>query len=339
MGQDETKPEERQRAPISGGATLPELPGLAARGLCMGTADVVPGVSGGTMALILGIYSRLILAIKSIDKTAATHLLSGRIPELLDHVHWKFLAAVVCGQAAGIAFFTTVVPLPTLIQSHPELVYGLFFGLIVGSIGILGRSVVNAGLNGARIAAGVAGLLFGLGVVNLIRTETPEAPWFVFLAGCVSICAMILPGISGSFVLLILRKYAYVLGALGQVIHPGEAGRVEPFLTVVLPFACGCLLGLLSFARLLSALLTRAEHATFAFMTGLMGGSLWVVWPFQDRVFELIRKKQRLVSSTPMLPESADAVTLGAFALMGVGIVAVLGMEAYAGRAKPSSIQ
>ncbi len=297
---------------LPGGATWAEVPGLAARGLCMGTADVVPGVSGGTMALILGIYSRLILAIKSIDKTAATHLFKGRFAEARAHVSWRFLLAVVAGQALGIAFFTTVVPLPKLIHTHPELVYGLFFGLIVGSIGILGRRVVQAGLNLKRVAAGVAGLIVGLVVVNLVRTETPEAPWFVFLSGCVAICAMILPGISGSFVLLILRKYAYVLGALGQVIHPGEGGRVEPLLTVVIPFACGCLLGLLAFARLLSALLIRAEHATFAFMTGLMAGSLWVVWPFQERIYELIRKKERLVSSTPVFPDGADAVVIGA---------------------------
>jgi putative membrane protein len=332
-------PDETETDRVPGGATWAEVPGLAARGLCMGTADVVPGVSGGTMALILGIYSRLILGIKSIDRQAASHVFAGRFAEARDHVSWRFLGSVACGQALGIAFFTTIVPLPTLIRSHPELIYGLFFGLIVGSIAVLGRRVVNAGLNAKRIAAAVCGLAVGLLVVNLVRTETPNAPWFVFLSGCVSICAMILPGISGSFVLLILRKYAFVLGALGQVIHPGEGGRLEPLLSVVVPFALGCLVGLLAFARLLSAVLTRAEHATFAFMTGLMAGSLWAVWPFQDRIYELIRKKERLIASTPVLPDAADGVTLGALLLAAVGVGAVIGMEAYASRTKPSRMQ
>jgi putative membrane protein len=181
-------------------------------------------------------------------------------------------------------------------------------------------------------------VVFGLIVVNLVRDEpTPDAPWFVFLCGCVSICAMILPGISGSFVLLILRKYAYVLGAVGEVIHPTtEAGRLEPLLTIVAPFALGCLVGILSFARLLGWLLKRAERQTLSFMTGLMAGSLWVIWPFQERVYEVVRKKQRLVESTPILPDHWGGVTAGAVVLAVVGVAAVVVLDAVARRRKPT---
>jgi putative membrane protein len=317
-----------------GGAAWSEAPGLAARGVCMGTADVVPGVSGGTMALILGIYARLIAAIKSIDVQAARLLFSGKFGEARDRVHWRFLGSVVTGQFLGVVFFTKVVPLPELIHTHPELIYGLFFGLIVASIGVLGRMVVRAGITPGRVAAAVAGLGFGLLVVTLTRTNPEPSAWVVFLCGCVSICAMILPGISGSFVLLILHKYAYVLGAVGEVIHPADGGgRLDPLLTIVGPFALGCLIGLLLFARVLSWLLKRAEHATFAFMTGLMTGSLWVIWPFQERLWEVIRSKRRLISSSPISGADVDGGTLaGALGLAVVGFALVLAMEAYASR-------
>ncbi|RMG09278.1 MAG: DUF368 domain-containing protein [Planctomycetota bacterium] len=309
------------------GAAWPEVPGLVARGLCMGSADVVPGVSGGTMALVLGIYVRLVEAIRSIDARCARLLLTGRLRALSAHLHWRFLGAVACGQALGVVLFTKVVPLPVLLRTHPEPIYGLFFGLVAGSLVVLARPLLRDGVDAGLAGAGLAGLACGLAVVHTVPHETPEAPWFVFLCGCISICAMILPGISGSFVLLLLRKYALVLGAVGEVIHPaGEGGRLAPLLTVVLPFACGCVVGLLSFARFLGWLLRRAERATLAFMTGLLAGSLWILWPFQARSYLLVRGKERLVSSSPLLP-SFDASAAAVLALALGGAVGVLVLD------------
>lgn len=311
-----------------GGATWSEFPGLVARGFCMGTADVVPCVSGGTLALILGIYARLIQAIKSIDTTAVKLLLKRDWNAAHEHLGWRFLGAVATGQVLAVVLFTRVLPLPKWVVD-PDLrqyVYAVFFGLIVGSILTLGRALLRE-LDVRRILACVAGVAAGLIVVNLARGNTPDTPLTVFLCGAIAICAMILPGISGSFVLLILGKYAYVLGNLGEFIKPtGDAGRWDPLVSVVIPFAFGCLTGLLLFSRLLAWLLKRAEQATLSFMVGLMGGSLWVIWPFQDPIYELVRGKQKLVGSTPLWP-SVDGTTVLTCVLALVGLLAVMLLE------------
>lgn len=322
-----------------GGAAWDEVPGLVARGFCMGTADVVPCVSGGTLALILGIYARLIRAIKSIDVPALRLLASRDWQGLHQHLGWRFLAAVVTGQALAVVVFTKVIPLPKWVVD-PDLrqyVYAVFFGLIVGSIVTLGRDLL-ASLNGRRIAACAAGVAAALVIVNLTRGDTPETPLVVFLCGSVAICAMILPGISGSFVLLILGKYAYVMGSLSEFIKPsGDGGRLDPLVYVVIPFALGCLTGLLLFSRLLAWVLKRAEQATLAFMVGLMAGSLWIIWPFQDPTFATVRGKQKLVGSTPLLPTSVDGAVALTVVLALVGVAAVLLLERLASRGGESA--
>jgi putative membrane protein len=330
-------------APL-GGADWSEAPRLVGSGFCMGTADVVPGVSGGTMALVLGIYARLVEAIRSIDAEAVRHLLGGRFRALLGHVAWRFLGLIVVGQAIGVVVFTKLIPLPKLIHSHPEAIYGLFFGFIVGSIWLLGRNLLDEAVSRRVLVAAGAGALAGFAVANLsaagdaTTAAWTESPWFVFLCGCISICAMILPGISGSFVLLLLRKYAYVLGHVGEVIHPSEGGsRLTSLVEVVGPFALGCLVGLLSFARLLGWLLQRFERETLGFMTGLMAGSLWLLWPFQDRITKVVRGKERLVGSSPTLPDALDGTTALAGGLLLVGIAAVVALDLLARKRPPVS--
>lgn len=312
--------------PPPGGASWREAPGLLLRGAAMGMADVIPGVSGGTVALVVGIYGRLVDAIRSFDADAGRLLLGRRFAEARDRVAWRFLLLLLTGIATGIVFCVKVVRLPQLLETHREQVYGLFFGLIAGSVVLLGRDVLRAGFTGARLLAALGGLAAGLVIVTLSPGETPETPWFVFLCGVVAICAMILPGISGSFILLILRKYAYVMNAVDQVIHPTSglmADRVAPLVQTVIPFGLGCVVGIAAFSRLLGWVLSRAEQATLAAMTGLLAGSLWVVWPFQRLTIEVVRDKPRVVSSTPRLPEALDGTALAAFGLMALGVVLV----------------
>lgn len=318
---------------IPGGAPWAEAPGLVGRGFAMGMADVVPGVSGGTMALILGIYTRLIAAIRSLDLEALKLVFTGKLGAARDRIHWRFLGSVVCGQAIGVVICTRGIKLPELIKTHPEPVFALFFGLVLGSTIWLLRD-----LRGAVAAKGesMAGLLFplaaglglGLLVVTAVPTQTPSSAWFLFLCGSVSICAMVLPGISGSFVLLLLKQYEHVLGAVGEVIHPtGEGGRLEPLIQTVLPFAAGCLVGLLTFVRLLGALLRRAEQATMAFMGGLLTGSLYALWPFAERSYETFRGKSKLVGQTPQLPDFSVGSTWLALGLIALGAVSVVALE------------
>jgi putative membrane protein len=276
----------------------------------MGAADVVPGVSGGTMAVILGIYQRLVEAIRAFDLALLKLLKGGQVRSASRHVDLGFLLPLGAGIAAALLFFTRVVPLPLLIRSHPVPVYSLFFGLIVASIIVLLMSFKDfRGGDGLALAFGC---IIGFGVVNLVPTATPETTWFVFLSGAVAICAMILPGISGSFILLILQKYAYIFDAVGRLDF-----------AVLLPFGLGAASGLLLFSRLLTWLLRSYYRLTLHTIVGLLVGSLWVIWPFQERVEVLVGGKPRPVSSAPYLPDGFDADVLWALSFATAGLVTV----------------
>lgn len=289
------------------------------KGMCMGSADIVPGVSGGTMALILGIYERLLRAIRSFDKDWLSLLFKGRFRAALSRNDLPFLAALGAGILAALLFFTHVVPLPKLIVSHPEQVYGLFFGLILASVVILMGAVERYGLG--EVAMTLLGVAAGFAIVNLVPVETPDSAWFIFLCGFVAISAMLLPGISGSFILLILGKYAYIIDALGHF-----------DLAVIAVFAAGMASGLVVFSRVIVWLLSRYHQATLLVIKGILIGSLWIIWPFQQRVFETVRGKDRLVGSSPVLPDAVDGTVLAAFAWMALGIGVVLLLNRLAGR-------
>jgi putative membrane protein len=279
----------------------------------MGAADVVPGVSGGTMALILGIYQRLLEAIRAFDTTLLRLLAARRFGDAATHADIAFLIALGAGILAAILFFTRIVSLPQLIREHPEQIYALFFGLIVGSIVVLLR--VLGRMRWRDLAFLVAGTLLGLAVVNVIPFETPVDAWFVFLSGALAICAMILPGISGSFILLLLRKYEHVLDAIGHFDF-----------TVILPFALGAISGLMLFSRLLVWLLRHHYRITLTSIIGMLVGSLWLLWPFQARSYELLRGKQHLTFSTPIWPAdfgSGEALS-GVMCIAGIAAVLVI---------------
>ncbi len=277
----------------------------------MGTADVIPGVSGGTMAFILGIYRELIAAIRSFDKDWFIALLRFNIKEIMARPHFGFLVPLGIGMFAALMFFTRVIHLPKLLHEYPEQIYGLFFGLIVGSIIALLRGMKD--LSNFEYFWIVPGLLLGLLVFNLVPTQTPESAWFIFLSGSLAICAMILPGISGSFILLILNKYAYIFNAIGYFKF-----------SVLIPFALGAATGLLLFSRFLSYLLNRYYRPTILFITGLLLASLYVIWPFQQRVYEVVRDKPRLISSSPLLPQEFSQSVLLSLLLLGLGLGFVL---------------
>lgn len=290
---------------------LAHLPLHAAKGFCMGSADIIPGVSGGTMALILGIYERLLKAIRSFDSDWLGDLLHFRLSEALSRNDLLFLAPLGLGIIAAILFFTRIVPLPSLILTHPELVYGLFFGLIVASVVVLMGEVEHFGPRQLLLLA--AGVALGFTVVTLVPVDTPTAAWFIFLCGFIAISAMLLPGISGSFILLILGQYAYIINALGTF-----------DVVVIASFASGALAGLVVFSRAIVWLLDRYHQATLLVIKGILIGSLWIIWPFQERVFETVGDKQKLVAANPVWPDSLSATTLASAGLMITGFVLVM---------------
>ncbi|MAP12946.1 MAG: DUF368 domain-containing protein [Gammaproteobacteria bacterium] len=291
----------------------------AAKGFCMGAADVVPGVSGGTMAFILGIYQRLLEAIRAFDLTAARLALTFKLRELIARVDLVFLLALGLGIGSALLFFTRVVPLPTLIRTHPEHIYALFFGLIAGSIVILVRELGRLSAN--DWIAIVAGALVGFAVINMVPFETPEASWFVFVAGALAISAMILPGISGSFILLLLQKYAYIFDAIGRFDF-----------SIIIPFGLGCATGLLLFSRILAWLLRHFYRATLVTIIGILVASLWRIWPFQDRQYVVVRDKERLMASFPEIPGQFADTEIAALGLALLGLVAVLMLQFIATR-------
>jgi len=290
---------------------LPEPLVFMLKGFCMGTADVIPGVSGGTMAFILGIYSRLINAIRSFDLDWLKGIIWLDFRVIFGRPDFPLLVPLGIGIVLALLFFTRVIPLPVLIQTQPEPVYALFFGLIAGSIIILLNHMERMATSDYFYL--VAGTVLGLVVFNLVPVNTPEASWFIFLSGALAICAMILPGISGSFILLILKKYDYIFNAVGHFDF-----------TVLIPFVFGIIAGLALFARFLSWLLKNYYRATIMVIIGLLIASLWVIWPFQDRVYETLHGKQYLIGNTPFFPQSLSTDILIALALMLVGVVIVI---------------
>jgi len=292
----------------------------ALKGFCMGSADIIPGVSGGTMALILGIYERLLNAIRSFDRAWLDDLLNLRIRQALSRNDLAFLFPLLIGIGSAILFFTRVIPLPTLIVTHPELIYGLFFGLIVASILVLMGEVNRYGAREILMTA--AGVLVGFSIVNLVPVETPTALWFIFLCGFVAISAMLLPGISGSFILLILGKYAYVIDALGNLDFP-----------VIITFGAGALGGLVIFSRSITWLLARYHQATLLLIKGILIGSLWIIWPFQERTYEVIHGKQKLIGSSPVWPDALSADVMASLACMLAGFVLVMVIHHFARKA------
>src|SRR5699024_2860435 len=256
----------------------------------MGSADIVPGVSGGTMALITGIYERLINAIRSFDLPFLKRLITFRIRAALHSVDWRFMLLLLSGMACAVFFFTKVVPLQVYMFTDPELVYGLFFGLIVGSIVVLAKAIEGfSWMHGLMIGLGT---LIGFWVVTLVPTATPESSLFVFLSGAIAICAMILPGISGSYILLILRKYDFILSEVSRL---GSPQTGEAFLAL-LPFGLGAVVGLALFSRVLSWLLKWYEAKTLALMIGFLIGLLYVIWPYQNRTYKQIVAKEEIIA-------------------------------------------
>jgi len=236
------------------------------KGMLMGMADVVPGVSGGTLALITGIYERLINAIAKVDGDFFGYVFTFKIDQAWRHVDGWFLLALLAGILTSIFLFAGV--LSQLLATQPVLTWSFFLGLIVAAAALL------VAAERSKQWLHWLWLLSGIVLGYVLSTQTlfalPDGYLGVFLAGMIAICAMILPGISGSLLLVLLGKYAVMLDAAHQ----------REWLTLLI-FAIGALLGLLLFSRLLKWLLKHYHKAMIYFLSGLMLGTLFKVWPWK----------------------------------------------------------
>ncbi len=236
------------------------------RGMGMGAADVVPGVSGGTIAFISGIYEELLNSIKSINLQALQKLFKEGIGAFWKHINGNFLVALFAGIFISVVTLAQIIG--KLLLTHPVLVWSFFFGLIVASAIFVAGKIKK--WNIPTIIAAIAGTAIAFTITVITPAETTEAWWFIFLSGALAICAMILPGISGSFILLLLGKYQFVLAAVNEV-------KVN----ILLLLALGAAIGLLSFSNLLSWLLQKYHNFTIALLAGFMVGSLNKIWPWK----------------------------------------------------------
>ncbi len=293
------------------------------KGIAMGAADVVPGVSGGTIAFISGIYQELLLSIRSIN-LASARLLFQRGPKAFwQAVNGNFLLALVSGIAFSILSLAKL--FKYLLEFHPIEVWSFFFGLIVASTVYVAKTVSR--WDAPKLLAGLAGAALAYWITIATPTQTPDALWFVGLSGAIAICAMILPGISGSFILLLMGKYIYVLTALTELNLP-----------VIFVFIAGAAIGLLSFSHLLSWLLQRFHDLTVAVLAGFMLGSLNKVWPWK-RVVETFTDRhghvQPLVEANVLPGQYAgDPALLWAIGLSLFGFGLIFALEAIADRIK-----
>lgn len=247
----------------------------ALKGACMGAADVIPGVSGGTIAFIMGIYDEFVGSIASINTTAVKLLLHGKFREFWKHINGGFLLSIFIGIGASILLLAGM--MQYLLRHFPIQTWAFFFGLIVASSIFILRGV--SGWKPKDGAFVVLGILLGVLVCTLSPTETPEGLWFIFISGAIAICAMILPGISGSFILLILGKYQYMMTAVSGLVSGVDFGRN---LLILCVFGVGAVVGLLSFSKFLHWLLARWHRETLITLAGFIIGSLVKVWPWSN---------------------------------------------------------
>ena len=292
---------------------------LAVKGFCMGAADVVPGVSGGTMAFILGIYEELIEAIKSFDFKSLQLFVSLKIRFLLDRIAWPFLVSVGIGILTAI--FSLATGLSWLLQNRPVFIWSFFLGLILASVLSVSRRVeVWRPSTWVSLLGGITGIYF---FVGLVPVTTPNEPWFLFLSGALAICAMILPGISGSFILVLLGKYRFVLEAVSQ----------RDFSTLFL-VALGACVGIIFFSRLLSWLFKRYHDLTVALLTGLMLGSLRKVWPWKETLKSITDAEGRVIPLVQgnILPSQWDIDAMAAICLMAAGFLVVFLLDLLASK-------
>lgn len=235
------------------------------KGLAMGTADIVPGVSGGTLAFILGIYERLLKALTSFNVAAIRLLFRGQIKALWQHIDGAFLLCLFGGIL--FAIFSLANLIVYLLEFHPVPLWAFFNGLIIASLPLLVRNIQWNVLRGILF---VLGAVFAMLITTLTPMQTNPSAWLFFIAGFIAICAMILPGISGSFLLLIMGMYAPMTTAVSGLQFD-----------VLILFALGCVTGLMIFARVLTFALKRAHDAMLALLSGIVLGALFRIWPWQ----------------------------------------------------------
>lgn len=284
---------------------------LSLKGMGMGAADVVPGVSGGTIAFIVGIYDELIDSIKSINAQSLKMFFTGKWKTFWEMINGNFLFFLLAG--IGISVFSLAKVITWLLTDHPILVWSFFFGLVLASTWFVGKDIKE--WNWKTILGFVAGAALAFYITVATPAETPSNLLFIFICGAIAICAMILPGISGSFILVLLGKYFFIMEAVKTL-----------DVKIILVFGAGACIGITTFSRILSYALKHFRNITLAVLTGFMLGSLNKVWPWKRTVETFIDSHgvEKPLIETNILP---DQYIVEAVVLMLVGFFLVYFLE------------
>ncbi|MCU0318235.1 MAG: DUF368 domain-containing protein [Amoebophilaceae bacterium] len=291
---------------------------LFIKGIGIGSADILPGVSGGTIALITGIYDELLEAIQAFDLTAVKLLRTGQFKLLWKHLHGDFLLPLSMGISLSLA--TAVRIVMYLLAYYPIQTWSFIGGLLAVSTCTIYQQIRQWHLR--TIFISLSGIFLVHSVTQATPLQTPNTSWFIGLSGIIAVCAMLLPGISGSFMLLLLGKYAFMLDALKNF-----------KLDILVTFALGGVVGLLGFSRLIAWLLRKYHDNTLALLAGFMLGSLRKIWPWKQCCTSLTPDSNSLVVAQNISPLQfqaschQDPLVLQAFFWMSLGMLLVVGLE------------
>ncbi len=280
------------------------------KGMAMGAANVIPGVSGGTIAFITNIYERFINALKSFDLEVLSLLFKGKIRDLIEKVDFWFLSSVLGGVAVSILSLAKL--LEFLFINYETLTLAFFFGLIIASIIAVGTQVES--WSASTVISLVIGTAIAVSIAFLPPANANDAIWYVFLCGIVAVCSMILPGLSGSYILLLMGNYLLVLQAISGFKFK-----------IIIPMAIGCIAGLLVFSRLLSYLFAHYKSQTIALLTGFVTGSLVIIWPWKTPEYMTVADKQKVVGYSWEWPEfNGHFVFALTLVIVGFGLVMLI---------------
>lgn len=326
---EKAMPETTSTQPLSEGLTprqrtLWDYIVLFIKGLLVGAANVIPGVSGGTIAFLTGIYQELVDSLKSIDGPAMKYLFTFKWKSFGKKVNFGFLLAVCAGLVVSI--FSLARLMTYLMKYQPIAIWSFFFGLVIASAVYVLREIKHWGWT--EIIALLIGGGIGAAICLLTPGKTPDGLWFVFIAGAIAVTAMILPGISGSFIMLLMGKYDTIMKALGDM-SVGQATGYQIWFIVV--FFLGCVIGLLAFSHLLSWLLKKFYDATICLLSGFMLGSLLKVWPWNVRLPSGI---SQVLSPNAYASHVGNPQVLTAIIWCLVGVAIVIGSELLSSRKK-----
>ncbi len=288
------------------------------KGLAMGAANVIPGVSGGTIAFITNIYERFINALKSLDLEALKLLLQGKVQKLIIKIDFWFLLCVIGGVAVSILSLAKL--LEFVFINYETLTLAFFFGLIIASILAVGGKVTN--WNTPAIISLIIGTAIAIGIAFLPPASANGSVWYVFLCGIVAVISMILPGLSGSYILLLMGNYILILQAISGFEFK-----------IIIPMMVGCIVGLLLFSRLLSYLFKHYKSQTIALLAGFVTGSLIIIWPWKRAEYLMIEGKQKVIGYNWEFPDM-NAEFIAALLLVLAGFILVFFIER-AGKEKP----